>query len=165
MRKALSSVPFIISILVAITLIAAAPGYTATKMPAFKLEDVRTGKLVQSSSFKGKSLLVMFFATWCPPCIQEIPSLIKVQKEYSKKNFSVVGISVDQEKGVVKRLVEKKSINYPVMMANKSVTRDFGGVYGIPTAFLVNRKGQVMKKYTGYIAHSVLVKDLDRILK
>jgi cytochrome c biogenesis protein CcmG/thiol:disulfide interchange protein DsbE len=141
------------------------PGQAATKMPSFKLEDVRTGKLVKSSTFKGQSLLVMFFATWCPPCIQEIPNLIKLQNQFSQRKFSVVGISVDQEKGVVESLIDNKSINYPVMMADKEVTRDFGGVYGIPTAFLVNSKGHVTKRYTGYIAHSVLVKDLEKILK
>ena len=165
MRKALSLLSCLIYAIVALNLAMATPAYTATQMPTFKLEDVRTGKLVKSSSFKGKSLLVMFFATWCPPCIQEIPNLIDLQNQYAKKNFSVLGISVDQEKGVVKTLIDKKSINYPVMMADRAVTRDFGGIYGIPTAFLVNRKGQVMKKYTGYIAHSVLVKDINRILK
>lgn len=165
MRKALSLVSCIICVLVVLTLVAVAPGYTATKMPPFKLEDVRTGKLVKSSSFKGKSLLVMFFATWCPPCIQEIPNLIDLQNTYEKRNFSVVGISVDQEKGVVEKLIDKKSINYPVMMADKAVTRNFGGVYGIPTAFLVDSKGRIMKKYTGYVAQSVLIKDLKRIIK
>jgi len=66
---------------------------------------------------------------------------------------------------VVKRLVEKKSINYPVMMADQRTTRDFGGVYGIPTSFLVNGKGNVVKKYTGYIPHSVLIKDIKQVLE
>ena len=136
----------------------------ATKMPVFELEDVLTGAPVPSSSFEGKSLLVTFWATWCPPCVQEIPNLIKLQDEYSDIGFSVVAISVDQEKGVVQKMVNRKEINYPVMMADKSVTRDFGGVYGIPTSFLVSRKGNVVKKYSGFIPHSVLVKDLQQII-
>ena len=70
-------------------------------MPSFELEDVVTGDPITSSSFEGKSLLVTFWATWCPPCIQEIPNLIKLQNEYRDTGFSVVAISVDQEKGVV----------------------------------------------------------------
>ena len=142
------------------------PAYSATRMPAFSLENVITGKEVGSDSFAGKSLLVTFFATWCPPCIQEIPNLIEVQNEFGPKKFSVVALSVDQNgKTVVKRMVEKKNINYPVMMADNSVTRDFGGVYGIPTSFLVNKKGNVVKKYTGYIPHSVLVNDIKQVLQ
>lgn len=141
------------------------PVCAATKMPSFSLEDVISGENVASSSFAGKSLLVTFFATWCPPCIQEIPNLIEVQNEFSSKKFSVVALSVDQEgKTVVKRMVEKKKINYPVMMADDNVTRDFGGVYGIPTSFLVNSRGNVVKKYTGYIPHSVLIKDIKQVL-
>ncbi len=143
----------------------AAPALSANKMPSFSLEDVLTGKQVASKSFADKSLLVIFFATWCPPCVQEIPNLIELQDEYGKRGFSVIGISVDQEKDVVRSLIEKKEINYPVMMADESVTQDFGGVYGIPTSFLVNSSGTVVKKYTGYVAHSVLVRDIKQIIE
>lgn len=137
---------------------------SAPKMPAFELEDVMTGNSVNSNIFKGKSLLVIFFATWCPPCVQEIPNLIKLQEQYAGNDFSVVALSVDQEKQVVQKMVERKSINYPVVMADDAVTRNFGGVYGIPTSFLVSKKGTVVKKYTGYVPHSVLVKDLKQII-
>jgi thiol-disulfide isomerase/thioredoxin len=136
----------------------------ATKMPSFELEDVVSGAPIDSSSFAGKSLLITFWATWCPPCIQEIPNLIKLQNEYGANGFSVVAISVDQEKGVVQKMVTRKEINYPVMMADKEVTRDFGGVYGIPTSFLVSKKGTVVKRYSGFVPHSVLVKDLQQII-
>ncbi len=146
------------------TLSAAASVRAATKMPDFKLEDVATGKTINSNSFDGKSLLVVFFATWCPPCVQEIPNLIQLHRDYESDGFSVVAISVDQEIDVVQKMVDKKEINYPVMMADNSVTRDFGGVYGIPTSFLVSSSGTVVKKYSGYVPHSVLVKDLEQII-
>lgn len=142
------------------------PAYSATRMPAFSLENVKTGEEVASDTFAGKSLLITFFATWCPPCIQEIPNLIEVQNEFGPKKFSVVALSVDQGGStLVKKLVEKKKINYPVMMADSRVTSDFGGVYGIPTSFLINRRGNVVKKYTGYIPHSVLIKDIKQVLQ
>jgi len=144
--------------------VAPTTGYAASKMPAFDLEDVMTGESITSKMFKGKSLLVIFFATWCPPCIQEIPDLIKLQNQYSTNGFSVVAFSVDQEKKVVQKLVERKEINYPVMMADDAVTRDFGGVYGIPTSFLISKSGTVLKKYSGYVPRSVLVKDLEQII-
>lgn len=145
-------------------MIEAEEAWAATQMPSFELEEVISGSPIASSTFEGKSLLITFWATWCPPCVQEIPSLIKLQNEYSGNGFSVVAISVDQEKGVVQKMVNKKDINYPVMMADKSVTRDFGGVYGIPTSFLVSKKGTVVKRYTGFVPHSVLVKDLKQII-
>lgn len=156
----------VILVLITVLQLSITPAYSATRMPAFSLENVITGKEVNSDSFAGKSLLVTFFATWCPPCIQEIPNLIEVQNEFGPRKFSVIALSVDQEGStVVKRMVEKKNINYPVMMADNRVTRDFGGVYGIPTSFLVNKKGNVVKKYTGYIPHSVLINDIKQVLK
>ncbi len=137
----------------------------AKKMPAFSLPDVMTGADVKSSSFAGKTLLVTFFATWCPPCMQEIPDLINLQKEYGTKGFSVVALSVDQGGAkIVKRLVEKRSINYPVLMADGSTAKDFGGVVGIPTSFLINSQGTVVKKYPGYVPHAVLEKDIKKIM-
>ena len=134
-------------------------------MPSFSLPDVVTGDTVDSNVFDGKTLLVTFFATWCPPCMQEIPDLISLQNEYEKKGFSVVALSVDQGGvGVVKKLVEKRSINYPVLLANGATARDFGGVVGIPTSFLINSKGLVVKKYPGYVPHMILENDIKQIM-
>jgi peroxiredoxin len=143
---------------------AVVPATAATKMPAFKLEEVVSGKKVDSRIFAGKSLLITFFASWCPPCIQEIATLIDLQKTYSQSGFSVIGLSVDKEKRVVRDLVAKRDINYPVMMATDALTVSFGGVYGVPTSFLVNRSGTVVKKYTGYVPQTVLVRDLEQII-
>ncbi len=144
------------------------PVYAASaskSMPSFSLPDVVTGDTVNSNIFDGKTLLVTFFATWCPPCMQEIPDLISLQNEYEAKGFSVVALSVDQGGvGIVKKLVEKRSINYPVLLANGSTARDFGGVVGIPTSFLINSKGRVVKKYPGYVPHMILENDIKRIM-
>jgi len=134
-------------------------------LPVFSLPSAIDGKTVSSEDFKGKTLLITFFATWCPPCRQEIPALIDLQKEYAAMGFSVIGMSVD-EKGpkVVMRLIEKEQINYPVLMADSAVARDFGGIVGIPTSFLVNREGKVVKRYPGYVPHALLEKDIKSIL-
>ena len=165
MRKHISLTVLFVTVLFLVGMFPAAAAWSAKKMPSFSLEDVVTGKKVTSASFADKSLLVTFFATWCPPCIQEIPNLIDLQEEYRGQGFTVVGISVDQEKRVVRDLVTDKDINYPVVMADKAVTRNFGGVYGIPTSFLVNSNGTVVKKYTGYVPHSTLVRDIEQIIK
>ncbi len=141
------------------------PVQAAKKMPVFSLVEAISGKMVNSNTFSGKALFVTFFATWCPPCMQEIPTLIKLQEKYADDGFSVVGLSVDQEGAkIVSRLVKRRSINYPVLMADSKTARSFGGVYGIPVSFLVNKKGNVVKKYTGYVPQSILVKDLKKVL-
>ena len=156
----------VLAVFVFFCLLLAPPLQAAVKMPAFSLMDPVTGKTVDSKQFSGKALFITFFATWCPPCMQEIPTLKKVQKEYRDQGFSVIGLSVDQEgPRVVTKLVKKRSINYPILMADNKTTRGFGGVYGIPVSFLVNKKGNVVKKYTGYVAHSILDKDIKKVLR
>lgn len=151
--------------IVCILLLAATTVFAATKMPSFDLSEVVSGKRISSNSFEGKALLITFFATWCPPCVQEIPTLITLQNAYKNKGFSVVGLSVEQGNvKAVKKIIKKKSINYPVMMADSKTMQKFGGVYGIPVSFLVNKKGNVVKKYTGYIPRSILEKDLKKVL-
>jgi len=138
----------------------------STKMPAFALESVRDGKRINSDSFEGKALLVTFFATWCPPCLQEIPSLVKLQDEYGSNGFSVVALSVDQGGSQpVAELVEQQAINYPVLMADAETAENFGGVYGIPVSFLVNKSGNVVKRYPGLVPHSVLAKDVQSLVE
>jgi peroxiredoxin len=137
----------------------------ATQMPSFALENVRDGKIVESSSFDGKVLLLTFFATWCPPCVEEIPVLVKLQNELADAGFSVVGLSVDQQGAAsVAKFVEEQQINYPVLLAEAQTTQDFGGVYGIPVAFLVNKVGNVVKRYNGYVQAEILEKDIRSLL-
>ena len=139
--------------------------YAAVKMPPFSLPNVVNGATVNSADYTGKTLLITFFATWCPPCMQEVPALIELHQQFSKGSFSVVGLSVDQGGAdVVAKLVEKRSINYPVLMADEITARNFGGVVGIPTSFLVNKEGNVVKKYPGYVPHAVLENDIKEIM-
>jgi peroxiredoxin len=155
----------LITLLVLAGLVWTADCRAATRMPSFALENVRDGKIVESDSFKGRVLLLTFFATWCPPCLEEVPNLIKLQNEMSGAGFSVIGMSVDQQgPATVAKFVENKAINYPVLLAEAKTTTDFGGIYGIPVAFLVNKAGNVVKKYTGYVDHAVLEKDIRSLM-
>ncbi len=137
----------------------------STKMPDFSLKSVRDGRVVDSTVFSGKALYITFFATWCPPCVKEVPVLVELQDQLSNSGFSVVGLSVDEAGlSVVADFVEKNAINYPVLMAEFKTTMDFGGVFGIPVSFLVNKKGNVVKRYTGYVQRKVLEKDIHSLL-
>ena len=136
-----------------------------SKVPDFSLPAVPDKKPVAFRDYKGKVVLLTFWATWCGPCVQEIPSLISLQKEFGSDNFSVIAISMDQGgDSLVGKMIKKTGINYPVVMGNAKVSQDFGGIFGIPTSFLVSRSGKVVKRYNGWVSHYVLEKDIKRVI-
>ncbi len=140
--------------------------YGATEMPPFSLESVQDGLLVDSGEFENKAVFINFFATWCPPCKAEIPAFVKVQQEFSDKDFTILGLSMDVGKtDLVKSFIDEYKINYPVLLADDDVIMRYGGIYTIPTSFLVDRKGNVVKMYQGIVSHSTLVKDIKAVLK
>ena len=135
------------------------------QMVQFKLPSLTDNRVLDSRQFEGQVLLVTFFATWCPPCIQEIPTFIDLQDSFKEKGFSVVAFSVDEgDLAPLHKLIEKFNINYPVLLADIDVARGFGGVAGIPVTFMVNRKGEIVKKYLGYVEHDVLVEEIKKLL-
>ncbi|MEO5959095.1 MAG: TlpA disulfide reductase family protein [Opitutaceae bacterium] len=117
--------------------------------PSWSLKDVN-GNLVKSEQFKGKVVVVDFWATWCGPCRIEIPGYIELEKKYGKDGFAVIGISLDQAgPEVVKDFVVKNGINYQVVMGDEAVTAAFGGMEAIPTTFLIDRAGQIRHRKVG----------------
>jgi len=143
----------------------AAQALGGVNMPAFSLPAAIDGTVVTSEKYRGQAMLVTFFATWCPECLQEIPTLKELQSKFQQQGFSVVALSVDEGGAdVVARLMRQASINYPVLMADRTTTRDFGNVVALPTAFLVNKDGQVVKKYPGYTSRSLLERDIATVL-
>ncbi|MBI5689729.1 MAG: TlpA family protein disulfide reductase [Verrucomicrobia bacterium] len=137
---------------------AAAPGAAAPSAqalprlgpaPAWQLKDVN-GAPVSSDQFKGKVVVVDFWATWCPPCRAEIPGYIDLVKKYGAEGLVIVGISLDQAgPEVVKAFAGKTGINYPLVMGDDQVVAAFGGVEGIPTTFLIDRTGQIRDRKVG----------------
>ena len=134
-------------------------------MPAFTLPSATNDSVIDSSSLTGKVLLINFWATWCGPCREEIPTLIKLRDDYQHEGFEVIGISMDLgSRGTVAKFVKKVSIDYPVAMGTPKVARSFGGILGIPQSFLVDRQGNIVKSYAGMIEQDVLEKDLTKFL-
>ncbi|MFZ5774053.1 MAG: TlpA disulfide reductase family protein [Thermodesulfobacteriota bacterium] len=166
MRIASSLAKILLPALCLMLCLVAVPAQAAAKMPRFALPSAEDGTTIDSNSYQGQALLVNFFATWCPPCRQEIPSLVSLQKEYGPKGFTVIGISTDQGgSSLVAKFAKKMEINYPVVMSDSATPTAFGGILGIPTSFLVNKEGNVVKRYDGYVDHQTLVNDLNSILR
>ncbi|MFW8601962.1 TlpA family protein disulfide reductase [Desulfobacterota bacterium M19] len=143
------------------------PAQATTKVPEFSVTALNgSAKTIDIKDFRGKVVLVVFWATWCPPCMQEVPSLISLQKEFAPKGFSVIGLSVNQDgTSAVSRVISQTGMNYPVAIATEKITHDFGGIIGIPTAFIIDRDGNVVKRYTGWTSHKVIARDLKQVLK
>jgi thiol-disulfide isomerase/thioredoxin len=117
--------------------------------PDWQLNDV-DGKPVKLSDFKGKVIILDFWATWCPPCRAEIPGFVAIQKKYADKGFTMIGVSLDQQgPSVVKSFMHSFGMNYPVVMGTPKVVLDYGGITAIPTTFVIDRQGNVVTVYEG----------------
>jgi thiol-disulfide isomerase/thioredoxin len=132
--------------------------------PAWALTTL-DGKPVSSESLKGKVVLIDFWATWCGPCRMTIPHLAALHQAYKDKGFEVVGVSLDQQgPAVVTAFVGKQSIPYTVAMGNAKIVQDFGGVRGIPTAFIISQDGKIFRKIVGAVPREQYEKDVKALL-
>jgi len=127
-------------------------GAIGTSAPEFALQDL-DGKTVHIADFSGKVVILDFWATWCPPCRKEIPDFVAMQSKYGHQGLAIVGLSVDAGGAHDVRDFEQKQsieINYPVLIANEETANAYGGVVGIPTTFVIDRKGKIVKRFVGY---------------
>ena len=139
------------------------PG-TITPAPGWELQNT-DGQTIHSSDFKGKVVILDFWATWCPPCKAEIPGFIALQNEYGKKGLAVVGISVDEGgAAVVKQFAQQSGMNYPVLLADEKTPRAFGGIEAIPTTFIIDREGRIVTKHLGFTEKDEFEKELKPLL-
>ena len=116
--------------------------------PPFLLQDL-DGNVVSTAQWQGKVVLLNFWATWCPPCRQEIPILVDLAKKY-KDNLLIVGVSVDDgSPDDVREFAKAFHMNYPVVMWSHELVSEYGGVPALPTTFLINKNGRVVQKHEG----------------
>jgi peroxiredoxin len=117
--------------------------------PAWKLMDV-DGKPVSLAQFKGKVVILDFWATWCPPCRTEIPGYIALQKKYADEGLTVIGVSVDTDgTAPVKKFMKDFGINYVIVMADDDIQNAYGPLQGYPTTFIIDRSGQIRDRKLG----------------
>lgn len=142
----------------------------AKPAPEITLKDLE-GKDLSLSEYKGKVVLVNFWATWCEPCQVEIPWLIEIQQKYAAKGFTVLGIAMDEEGAkVVTPWVNKErfdvngaksQMNYPIVIGNDAAADKFGGLLGYPTSVLITRDGKIIKRITGIISSEEITKSIE----
>ncbi len=116
--------------------------------PELKAKDL-DGKELNLDSYKGKVVLLNFWATWCGPCRAEIPSLIRMQEAY-KDRLQIIGMDVDDDDPDLLRVfVKKQGINYPIAMTSVPIRLAYGGIAALPTMFVINQDGKVVQKHVG----------------
>ncbi|GMT47373.1 MAG: thiol:disulfide interchange protein [bacterium] len=115
---------------------------------AFSLKNLN-GQEVNLMDFHGKVILLNFWATWCPPCIAEIPKLNDLRKRYAEKNFVIVAVSTDRSLSTVKKFIRKHPVSFIVLHDSSiKVSRKYN-VFSIPTTFLIDKKGKIVEKFLG----------------
>lgn len=140
---------------------------TAGTAPDFVLKDIG-GKNVQLSQYRGKMVVVEFWATWCPPCKATIPGLIAVQEKYAGEGLIVLGISIDEGDDLRSKLSafsKEHKINYPVLLGSEEVSGAYG-VMSIPATFLVGKDQKIISAYKGYVddLENIMSQQIDKNL-
>lgn len=117
----------------------------------FTLKDMN-GKDVTLSGYRGKVILLDFWATWCAPCRVEIPGFVKLYKKYQSRGLIVLGVSVDDPVSTLKPFAAELKMNYPVLVGldREDLQGAFGPLLGLPTSFIIGRDGRICKQHTGF---------------
>lgn len=127
--------------------------------PDFTLEDL-SGKKVSLASYRGKAVLINFWATWCGPCKIETPWLVELRNQYASKGFEILGVSLDdldtddkkmlaQEKRDIAKFAAQEHMQYPVLIDGASIDKPYGGLDALPTSYFVDRSGKVVATQLG----------------
>jgi len=132
--------------------------------PDFTLKDA-TGKAVKLSDYRGKVVLLNFWATWCGPCKIEIPWFMEFEQKHKDQGFAVLGVSMDDDGwDAVKPYLERQRINYRVLMGTPEIGELYGGVESLPTSFLIDREGRIARVHIGLVGKREYQDDIDRLL-
>lgn len=143
----------------------AAEGEIGSHLTEFDVKDLQ-GRTISSQDFRGKVVLIDFWATWCDPCKKEMPGYEKLLEQYGAKGFAVIGlkfdIMMDTEDPVM--FAKKMGVRYPLAVATDDLKKKFGGIDGLPTTMLYDRQGILRKKVIGFEYTEAFEKDLKLLL-
>jgi peroxiredoxin len=134
------------------------------KAPDFALKNSK-GETVRLSSFKDNVIILNFWATWCGPCRGEIPGFVDLYNKYNNEGLEIIGVSLDQNGwDAVDPFVKNYKVNYPVLLYNRQVIMNYGGIRAIPTTFIINRNGEIVEKIIGQRPDSYFKQKVQELL-
>lgn len=132
--------------------------------PDFELASLE-GKKVKLSDFRGKAVLLNFWATWCGPCKIEMPWFVELQKEYEPQGLQVLGVAVDEaDQEDIAKFAREMGVNYPILIGTDAVGTSYGGVNVLPTTFFIDRDGKLVAREFGLQSRSVFVDHIKEAL-
>jgi cytochrome c biogenesis protein CcmG/thiol:disulfide interchange protein DsbE len=136
-----------------------------TPAPDFTVHDL-SGKPVKLSDFRGKVVLLDFWATWCGPCKMEIPWFMEFERKYKDRGFAVLGVSMDDDGWpTIKPFVKDIGMNYRVVLGNDQTGDLYGGIEALPTAFLIDREGRVAIEHVGLSSRREFEDGIENLLE
>ena len=139
------------------------PDVIGKQAPEWTLENLE-GKKINSADFKGKVQIIDLWATWCPPCRKGIPELIELQEKHKADGLEIIGIALDNTIDPVKQFATTTKFNYTIVFGNRKIANLYGRIEAIPTTFIVDKTGKVVKKLVGYQPKSVFEEELKPLL-
>ena len=131
--------------------------------PDFSLPDL-SGQRLSLSAYRGKVVLLDFWATWCDSCRDEIPRFVQLQNKYRDQGLQIIGVSLDDSPEPARDFYERFKMNYPVVMGNAKTGDLYGKILGLPVAFVIQRDGRVYAKHVGATPISVFENELEDLL-
>ena len=131
--------------------------------PDFRLPQL-DGQMLQLSSYRGRVVVLDFWATWCDPCREETPYLVQLQQKYGDRGLQIIGISMDDGPEPVRGFYQQFHMNYPVVMGTAKTGELYGGVLGLPITFFVDREGKIQSKKIGAQSAEALEREIKKLL-
>ncbi len=131
--------------------------------PNFTVTDL-SGRKINLADYKGKVVMLDFWATWCGPCRIEIPGFVELQNRYRDQGLAIIGMSMDDGPEPVRDFYSEFKMNYPVALADERLAELYGGILGLPTTFLIGRDGRIYAKHVGASAVSTFEEEIKKLL-
>lgn len=172
-RPCRSDLPLFLTIALLVPVLAVLPvAHAAAKLaasvghvaPNFSRLDLNHQK-VDVSAYRGKVVLLNFWATWCGPCLVEIPRFVEWQKEFGGQGLQIIGVSMDDSEAPVRTAYEKYKLNYPVVMGDARLGELYGGIFGLPVTFLIDRQGKIRFRHHGAVDIHALQGEIQTLLR
>jgi peroxiredoxin len=142
------------------------PDLRRKRAPDFSLRSVE-GKKVSLSDYKGKAVLINFWATWCAPCKIEMPWLVALRKQYASQGFEILGVSeddADTPRTKLAKFGQEEGLNYPLLVGDDAVSRKYGGVEFLPTSYFVGRDGKIVAETAGLVSKDEVESSIKKAL-